>query len=233
MLYDPTVDFVRGRNADGSFPTGAFDPTVWLDDYAEADAWQSLFEAGIHDPDGVAAILGSTDAAIGKLTAFFEMAKTDWDASDPESSGNFPRRFYWAGNETDLNAAFLFAQLGRPDLTQKWVRWAIDTFFSDQPSGVPGNDDGGTMGAWYVFATLGLYPIAGSDRYVVAAPRFPQARVTVGGHELLVTAEGLSDSALYVKSVDLDGTPLTTPYLTQAQLDTASTLHFVMTSTSP
>jgi predicted alpha-1,2-mannosidase len=231
-LYDPAVGFVRARNADGSFPTGSFDSTIWLDDYAEADAWQSLFEAGIHDPDGIAEILGGTDAAVAKLSEFFDKAKTDWESSD-ESSNNFPRRYYWAGNETDLNAAFLFAQLGRPDLTQKWLRWATDTFFSDQPNGVPGNDDGGTMGAWYVFATLGLYPVAGSDRYVIGAPRFSRARVSFGGHELTIVADGVSDSALYVRSIDLDGVPVDMPYLTQAQLNSASTLHFVMTSKAP
>ncbi|HUS29837.1 MAG TPA: GH92 family glycosyl hydrolase [Kofleriaceae bacterium] len=231
-LYDPAVGFVRARNADGSFPAGAFDATTWIDDYAEADAWQSLFEAGVHDPDGIAEILGGTDAAVAKLTEFFEKAKTDWENSD-ESANNFPRRYYWAGNETDLNAAYLFAQLGRPDLTQKWSRWAIDTFFTDQPSGVPGNDDGGTMGAWYVFATLGLYPVAGGDRYVIAAPRFPKARIAIGGHELTIVADGVSESAMYVSSVDLDGVPVDMPYLTQAQLNSASTLHFVMTSKAP
>ncbi|HTL34193.1 MAG TPA: GH92 family glycosyl hydrolase [Kofleriaceae bacterium] len=231
-LYDPAVGFIRARNADGSFPTGSFDPNIWLDDYAEADAWQSLFEAGIHDPEGVAEILGGNEAAIAKLTEFFEKAKTERD-NGGDAAGSTPPRYYWGGNETDLNAAFLFAQLGRPDLTQKWLRWATDTYFSDQPDGVPGNDDGGTMGAWYVFATLGLYPVAGSDRYVVGAPRFKQARVSWGGHELTIAADGISDSAMFVKSVDLDGVPMQMPYLTQAQLNSASTLHFVMTSKAP
>jgi predicted alpha-1,2-mannosidase len=232
-LYDPAVGFVRARNADGSFPTGAFDPTIWLDDYAEADAWQQLFEAGVHDPEGIAEILGGPDAAVAKLSEFFEKSKTDWENSD-ESAANFPRDYYWAGNEVDINAPFLFAQLGRPDLTQKWSRWAVDTFYSDQPSGVPGNDDGGTMGAWYVFATLGLYPVAGGDRYIVGAPRFAKARITMpNGRELTITADGVSESALYVASVDLDGVPVEMPYLTQAQLNNASSLHFVMTSKVP
>lgn len=233
-LYDPAVGFIRARNADGSFPTGAFDPTVWIDDYAEADAWQQTVEAGIHDPDGFATILGGNDAAVAKLTELFDKAKAEWDNLDPESAGNFPLRYYWAGNEPDINAPFLFAELGRPDLTQKWLRWAEDTFFSDQPNGVPGNDDGGAMGGWYVFATLGLYPIAGGDRYVVGAPRFSNARITLpSGHELNIVADGVSDSAMYVKSVDLDGVPVAMPYLTQTQLNSASRLHFVMSNKAP
>jgi putative alpha-1,2-mannosidase len=93
---------------------------------------------------------------------------------------------------------------------------------------VAGNDDGGALGSYYVLASMGLYPIAGSDRWVVAAPRFPKVRVVVGGHELAIVAEGLSDTAMYVRSVDLDGVPVGAT-LTQAQLAQGSLLHFVMT----
>ena len=121
----------------------------------------------------------------------------------------------------------MFAQLGRPDLTYKWQRWVIDTMYSDQPNGVAGNDDGGTLGAWYVLSTLGLYPIAGSDRWIVAAPLFPKARVLLGGHELVIETEG---SGVYVDAVLLDDVPLATLELTQAQLQTGSRLLFKMKS---
>ncbi|HEY5927880.1 MAG TPA: GH92 family glycosyl hydrolase [Kofleriaceae bacterium] len=225
MLYDPAVGFLRGRNPDGSFPTTSFDELMWLDEYAEANAWQSLFEPGIHDPEGIAEILGGREAAIEKLTTFFVKAEDEWHNAD-ESAANFPRKYYWHGNEPDINAPFLFLQLGRPDLTYKWSRWVIDTIYNDQPNGVAGNDDGGTLGAWYVLATLGLYPIAGSDRWIVSAPLFPKARVLVGGHELVIESSG---SGIYVDRVTLDGVPLTTLELTQGQLSSASVLHFEMT----
>jgi predicted alpha-1,2-mannosidase len=227
--YDPSVGFLRGRNTDGSFPTESFDPLIWLDEYAEANAWQSLFEPGIHDPDGIAEVLGGRDAAITKLSAFFAKAKTEWELSD-ESAANFPRKYYWHGNEPDLNAPFLFLQLGRPDLTHEWARWVTLTMYSDQPNGVAGNDDGGTLGAWYVLTTLGFYPIAGGDRWLVAAPLFPQARVRVGGRELVIEAEGAGEKRPYVKSVEVDGVPLQVLELTHAQLNAASHIRFVMSS---
>ena len=222
-LYDPSVGFLRAKNSDGSFPPGAFDPTTFSGDYAEANAWQTLWAIGAPDPDGLATVLGGPDAAVAKLTEFFTDAKTDWDTADP-SAANFPRNWYWAGNEPDIDAPFVFAQWGRPDLTQQWVRWAIDTMYSDQPDGVPGNDDGGAMGSWYVLATLGLYPIPGSDQWIIGAPRFPQARITVGGHQLVIDADG---DGPYVRSVELDGVAVTTSQLSHAQLTAASTLHFV------
>lgn len=221
-LYDPAVGFLRGKNADGTFPTTPFDPLELGPDYAEANAWHSLWMAGIHDPDGLAEILGGRDAAIAKLTEFFEEAKRDFETAD-ESAANFPRPYYWHGNEPDLNAAFLFTQLGDPALTQRWVRWIQDAYYRDTPDGVAGNDDGGTLGAWYVLSALGVYPIAGSDRWIVAAPRFPQARVVVGGHELVIVRDGSGP----VTAIELDGVPIDTAEITHAQLAGASMLRFV------
>jgi predicted alpha-1,2-mannosidase len=226
-LYDPEVGFVRARHADGSFPDDDFDPLDQLDDYAEANAWQSLWMTGAHDVDGLVELLGGGDAAIAKLETFFDETRRDWERGDP-ASPNFPRPYYWHGNEPDLNAVYLFAQAGRPDLTQRWVRWLLDTHYTDTPAGLAGNDDGGTLGAWYVFSALGLYPIPGSDRYVLGAPRFDRARIRVGGRELVIEAEGLSAENLYVQEVRLDGAVVDGVELTHAELVGASELRFVM-----
>ena len=179
---------------------------------------------GIDDPDGVAQIFGGAGPALDKLSMFFDNAKTDWDTADP-SAANFPRPYYWHGNEPDLNAAALFAQLGRPDLAQQWTRWIEDTMYSDQVEGVAGNDDGGTLGSWFVLNALGLYPIAGTDGWIVVAPRFGKATITVNGHSLQILSEG---TGMYVQSVDLDGAAVSR--LSQAQLETGGRLHFVMGS---
>lgn len=223
-LYDPSVGFLREKDAAGVFSTKPFDPLPWAEGYAEANAWQSLFMPGIHDPDGLAELLGGRTAAVDKLEEMFDLTKEDWDTSD-ESAANFPRKYYWAGNETVINAPFLFAQLGRPDLTQRWVRWILENIYNDTPAGVPGNDDGGTMGAWYVLSTLGLYPISGTDQWIVGAPLFPRARIVVGDHEMTIDADG---SGPYVQAVQLDGVPLDVAQLTHAQLAGARQLRFVM-----
>ncbi|HUQ02255.1 MAG TPA: GH92 family glycosyl hydrolase [Kofleriaceae bacterium] len=226
-LYDPSVGFLRARAEDGTFP-GEFDALDLSDDYAEANAWHSLWMAGAHDVLGLAELLGGDAALVAKLETFFTEARRDWETGDP-SAANFPRPYYWHGNEPDLNAAFLFAQAGRPDRTQEWARWIIDNIYSDTPEGVPGNDDGGTMGAWYVFATLGLYPVPGSNRYIVSAPIFEQARIVVDGHELVIAAPGVSPRRRFVAGVTIDGTALTVPELTHDTLRTASRIEFAMT----
>jgi predicted alpha-1,2-mannosidase len=223
-LYDPAVGFLRGKNPDGSFPTSAFDPLEMTDDYAEANAWHSLWMTGAHDPDGLVELLGSKDAALAKLGMFFDLAKEDWETAD-EAAANFPRPYYWHGNEPDINAAYIVAQLGDTDRANEWVRWIEDTHYSDQPDGVAGNDDGGTLGAWYVLSTLGVYPIPGSDRWILGAPRFPNARVIVDGRELQIISDG---SGTRVDHVELDGVRVEGIEITHAQLVAAKQLKFVM-----
>ncbi|MGN6109398.1 MAG: GH92 family glycosyl hydrolase [Kofleriaceae bacterium] len=226
-LYDPAVGFLRGRNADGTFPAGPFDPLELGEDYAEANAWHSLWMTGAYDAEGLAELHGGAAGAVAKLEQFFERAKEDWDRGD-EAASNFPRPYYWHGNEPDINAAYVFAQLGRPELTHRWVRWIEDTLYSDQPEGVAGNDDGGTLGSWYVLSTLGIYPVPGSDRWILGAPRFPQARVRVEGRELLIVAEGWGKDRGSVERVEIDGVPVEGAEITHVQLAGASKLVFVM-----
>ncbi len=228
-LWDPASGFLRARKADGALAnTAAIDPASWQGEYAEADAWQSLF-AVPHDVEGLAAVLGGKQAAVDKLTTFFTQAESEWKKTVTSPALRaLPRPYFWAGNEPDLHAPWLFAQLGRPDLTQQWSRWAGDTFFSSASDGTPGNDDGGALGAFYVFTALGIYPLPGSDVWILGAPRFPRVQVALAKGVFTVDAPAASAQNLYVQSAAINGKPLTTPFLKQADLTAGGTLSFVM-----
>src|SRR6185437_3081981 len=123
-LFDPDGGFLRARRADGSIAPEDFDPTAWVD-YVEADAYQSLWGAP-EDAAGTAQFLGGNAAAVAALQDFFPQAKTENDQivahlqADPTDvlTATMPRNHFWAGNEPDIHTPYLFALLGRPDLTQ-------------------------------------------------------------------------------------------------------------------
>jgi putative alpha-1,2-mannosidase len=117
---------------------------------------------------------------------------------------------------------------GRPDLTQKWSRWAAATKFGDGPDGLPGNDDGGTMSAWLLFTMLGFYPLNGTDVYIVGSPWFDEATLHLPGGDLVVTAHNLSAQNLYVQSVKLNGETLDGPQFGHDQIVNGGTLEFEM-----
>lgn len=228
-LFDPETGFLWAKNEDGTFATYHVDPTLFADEFVEGNAWQGLWMVA-RDADGLAALFGGRAAAVAKLEELFAKTKEDWDLFDPEdtlkSAG--PRPYFWAGNEPDINAPYLFAQLGRPDLTQQWVSWVRDNVFGPGAEGLPGNDDGGTLSTWWAFSALGFYPIAGSDRYIVGTPLFTHAELAVPGGTFTIDAPGASSESVYVQSAKLNGAPLDVAELTHADLAAGGKLEFVM-----
>jgi predicted alpha-1,2-mannosidase len=217
-LWNPDTGFFQGRHSDGSF--AELDPEVWEDYFVEGDAWHYLFFVP-HDPDGLAEVFGGADALIERLDFFFE-------SSVPEQGLLFPGVYYWHGNEPDLHTAWLYAELGRPDQAQRWSRWILDNKYHTGPSGLDGNDDCGTLSAWYVFTALGFYPVPARDYYLLGSPVFERATLRLPGGELVVRAEGASPEAIYVQSVTWDGEPLTQPRVAHAELASGGELVFVM-----
>lgn len=179
-LYDPSTGFLRGKSADGTF-VADFDEAAFSEEYTEGNARQWLAYVP-HDLPGLAARMGGDEALVSKLEAIFEGAK-----ASPKTF--LADAYYWHGNEPDLHAAYAFSELGRPDLTQTWVNWILDSRYSDTPAGLDGNDDGGTLSAWYVFSALGLYPKVGTTTYYLTAPRFPRSTLRVGDKTVVIRTE--------------------------------------------
>ena len=228
-LFDPATGFLRGRWADGTFSDPRFDPTFFGPDFAEANAWQSLWMPAF-DADGLASLMGGRAAMVAKLEELFTLAAQDAIDNPPGdiTTSSSPRPYYWHANEPDLDAVYLFAQVGRPDLTARWLRWIQATHYAAAPDGLAGNDDGGTLSAWTVWSALGLYPLPGSDRYVIGAPLFPRADVAVEGGTFTIEAPAVSAENLYVQAVTLDGAPVAGPELRHGELRAGRTLRFEM-----
>lgn len=106
-------------------------------------------------------------------------------------------------NETVEHVPYLFSYAGRADLTQYWVRKIMDERYSDQPGGLPGNDDLGAMSSWYVFSALGFYPVCPGDPvYTLGTPVFRRAVLHLANGR---TLEILGGEGKYVSAVRVNG----------------------------
>ncbi len=181
-LFDAETGFVRPKMSDGTF-LDPFDPEVNYDAFVEGNAWQYTFMTPL-DLDGLVEVFGSEEALLTTLRRFFEQTSYE---DDPVA---IPSLYYWHGNEPDIHSAFLFSLLGRRDEAVHWSRWVEDVHYDVGPEGLPGNEDGGTMGAWYVFSAAGLYPLAGTLDYVLTEPRFDAVRLRAGDGWLLTAKVG-------------------------------------------
>ena len=192
--------------------------------YVEGSALQWRWSVP-HDPEGLISLFSSRGEFIKQLEEFFSR-------SIPRV-GALPNAYYWHGNQPDLFAAFLFNSAGRPDLTQKWVRWILQHKYGPEEDGLDGNDDGGTLSAWYVFGSLGLYPVAGTDRYELASPLWSRAELAVGSKPLVIIADNAAPDHIYVRRVLLNGQPITGTQLRHSQLVSGGELHFEMSGEAP
>lgn len=233
-VFNPETKYFQARNSDGSFVwnfspymTSFYDAIMikkFADCYCEGSARQWRWSA-LHDIDGMIELFGSAEYFVNELEDFMEDASLTRAALDPGDG-------YWVGNQHDIHTPYLFSNAGRADLTQKWVRWTLKNRFSTDINGLDGNDDGGTLSSWYVFSSLGFYPLAGTDKYWIGSPNIDSAEIALSnGNTLKITANNQSDKNVYVSSVTLNGEKLDGCYITHSQLMNGGELVFTMSNT--
>ncbi len=233
-IFNPDTKYFQGKNADGSWKEpllpnfiSYYDeiiPKKVSDAYCEGGARHWRWSAP-QDTAGMIALFGSKDYFVSELNKFMADASKNRAAVLPGSG-------FWIGNEHDLHTPYLFDDAGRPDLTQKWARWALAERFSTDVDGLDGNDDGGALSSWYVLSAIGIYPVAGTDRYWIGSPNVDRADVNLGnGKTLTVIAENQSAENIYVQKVTLNNVKLTSSSLIHSQIAGGGTLTFTMGKT--
>jgi hypothetical protein len=128
-----------------------------------------------------------------------------------------------------VHAPYLYDSIGEPYKTQKIMR-GYQALFRPTPDGMPGNDDLGSMSAWYVWSALGFYPVTGgAPIYSVGSPVFDEATISpVGGEPVTVEAPGASLVGKYIQSATLGTATLERPWFTHDELFEAGNVSFQM-----
>ncbi|MCR4615700.1 MAG: GH92 family glycosyl hydrolase [Clostridiales bacterium] len=229
-VWDSDSKYFMPRNADGTFHSVTTRMTSFFDDIFGTDHFRAFCEGGAdhwrwsvqQDTPGLISLFGSEEEFVKELEKFMESASRKMAAADPGTG-------YWIGNQHDIHTPYLFIDAGRSDLTQKWVRWTLENRFSADINGLDGNDDGGTLSSWYVFSSLGFYPIAGTDEYYIGSPVVDGASLELeNGSQLKITVRNNSAKNIYVRSVTLNGASLTGNTVSHEALISGGELVFEM-----
>ncbi|MBW4716516.1 GH92 family glycosyl hydrolase [Saccharothrix sp. SC076] len=237
-LWDGTVTdrgfrgFPRPKTADGRWLT-PFTPQG-RPGFHEGTAWQYQWLAQ-HDIPGLLELLGGRERAAARLDDFFaypdlvadpaRAVREKWVVGPYDYYNQFR---YNPNNEPDLHAPWMYTLIGQPWKTSAVTR-AAQTLFVNAPNGVTGNDDLGTMSAWYVFSALGLYPaVPGTGQFLLHAPRFERA-VLHTGKPVVITANA-TPGLQYVSSVRVDHVPRNRVWVDHAVLAGGAEIAFTLTA---
>ena len=209
-MFDPAVDFMRGKNADGSW-LEPFEEFYWGGPYVEGGPWQTSWGVP-HDVPGLVTLFGGREKFVAKLEKMLttppHFTTGDYGFEIHEMSEMSCAKFgqYAHSNQPVHHALYLFAEAGAPDRTDYWVHKILTEYYNETPGGFPGDEDNGEMSAWFVLSSLGIFPLCpGKPEYTLTRPLFSRATVELGsGTTLTVTNDASSVSdAFYFDGVEL------------------------------
>ncbi|WP_407077744.1 GH92 family glycosyl hydrolase [Streptomyces phytohabitans] len=242
QLFDEDVDFFQGRKPGGDWrlPKDEFDPRVWGHDYTETNGWNFAFTAP-QDTRGLANLYGGREGLADKLDAYFSTPETAEEKFAGSYGGvihemtearDVRMGMYGHSNQPSHHIPYLYDAAGQPHKTQEKVREALSRLYlgSELGQGYAGDEDNGEMSAWYVFSSLGFYPLVmGEPEYAVGSPLFTKATVHLeNGEDLVVEAPDNSAENVYVQGLKVNGEDWSSTALPHDVLAKGGKLEFEM-----
>ena len=231
-VYDPKIGFMRPKLSNGKFRKD-FDP---MDTHGQGFIEGNAWNYGLYVPqniNGMINMMGGKKRFSQHLDSLFTMnidekyiAKHE-DITRDGIIGN-----YVHGNEPGHHIPYLYNWTGHPKKTQERVRMIMDTMYGPTVEGLCGNDDAGQMSAWYIFSSLGFYPVTpGSLNYALGSPLIKEAVIHLeNGKDLSIIANNQSKENIYVKSVSVNGIAIKENLISHTDIENGGTLIFEMTN---
>jgi predicted alpha-1,2-mannosidase len=231
-VFDPGTGFLRGKHADGSW-LEPFDEFAWGSPYVEGSAWQHRWDVP-HDIPGLIAAMGGNPHAIAALERMLAQAPIfqvgvygrEIHEMSEMAAVNFGQ--YAQSNQPVHHLLYIFALAGRSDRTQYWVRRVMAELYS--PEKFPGDEDTGSMAAWYLLGALGFYSVCpGKAEYVLGSPLFERAILRMpGGKSTVIETRGQKSSAVYVTRLLIDGKSHALPVISHDRIVNGAHLTFYL-----
>lgn len=224
--FNPASSFMQPRDSKGNFMDN-YDPEEYIEDICESNGWQYYWYVP-HDIDGLISLTGGVERFGERLDSMFTYEPTDRTKLPIFSTGMIGQ--YAHGNEPGHHIIYLFNRINQPWKTQKYAAEVMRSLYTNEPSGLCGNEDCGQMSSWYVFSALGFYPVDPiSGRYEIGSPLFPEAKLHLGnGKTFTIIAHNAGEENPYIQSVHVNGKPYDKSYITHQMIVQGDTVSFEM-----
>ncbi len=227
--FDTKNKFMRGKMADGSWRT-PFNPVLSqhrADDYCEGNAWQYTWLVP-QDINGLIDLFGGVDNFVHKLDQLFITEEKLSEGASADISGLIG--MYAHGNEPGHHIPYMYAYAGEQWKVAERINFILNEMYSDQPDGLCGNEDCGQMSAWYVFSSLGFYPVNPANGvYVFGSPLFDSATLNLPKNKKFqVKTINRNKTNIYIQSVKLNGKPYNKSYITHNEIINGGVLEITL-----
>ncbi len=235
-LFDPSTNFMRGKNADGQFQS-PFNPYKWGDAFTEGNSWHYTWSV-FQDIQGLIDLMGGKNKFIDKLDSVFTTPPL-YDESYYGFVIHEIREMqianmgqYAHGNQPIQHMIYLYNYAGQAWKTQYWAREVLNRLYKPTPDGYCGDEDNGQTSAWYIFSSLGFYPVTpGTDEYVIGSPLFKRATINLqNGKKIVLNATKNSDKNKYINQIMINGKIYTKSFLSHQELVKGVNINFSMSS---
>lgn len=231
-IFDPTIGFMRSKNREGQFRED-FSSIRWGKDYAEGSAWQSSF-AVYQDFQGLIDLYGGPANFTKKMvelcnqTPQFDVAGYNFEIHEMSEMAAIDFGQVAISNQPSFHLPYLLAYAGKPEMAQPMIKHLMTQCFDSSINGYPGDEDNGSMSGWYIFSSLGFYPVTpGSNEFVIGMPLVKQATLHLSnGNTLSIQASPNQVQQVFIDAIYYNHTLHENTYFTYQQLMNGGTIDY-------
>ncbi len=228
-LFDPSIGFFRAKDSRSQW-IEPFNPLAYGGNggypFTEGNAWQYLWYVP-HDVSGFISLMGGKEKFLQKLDTFFTLKAKPEDVNG-NASGFIGQ--YAHGNEPSHHIIYLYDYAGQPWKAQQYSAQVMKELYNDGHSGYSGNEDCGQMSAWYIFSSMGFYPVNPANGvYCLGSPQLAKAVIHLkNGKSFTVITHNAATSNIYIKKMLINGKANNNCFITHSDIISGATVEFFM-----
>ncbi|MGN1220943.1 MAG: GH92 family glycosyl hydrolase, partial [Candidatus Cryptobacteroides sp.] len=227
-LWNPEKRFLWPRYADGTWRE--MNLNDWEDlkvNYVSGNIW-GYSSYTPHDMDYMIELLGGPESYVKWLDGIFNDNSVIGGEQHVDISGFIGK--YGHGDEPSHQMPYLYAIAGAPEKTQEIVHRICNEMYDDTPEGLVNNDDLGQMSSWYIFSSLGFYPVdPASCTYVLGRPLFRKATINLeNGKCFTIKTENFQPGSYLVDKAYINGSEIKDWKISHKDIMAGGELVFVM-----
>jgi len=237
ILFNKETGFFHPKDKEGNFIqpfdyifSGGIGGRAY---YAENNAWTYIWNVH-HNIEDLVNLLNGSDNFANKLDQLFvediKLPKWKYYSVMPDATGNVGQ--FVMGNEPSFHIPYLYNYVNEPWKTQKRIRMLMKSWFRNDLMGIPGDEDGGGLSSFYVFSSMGFYPVSpGIPIYTIGSPLFEKVSIELeNGKIFTIKAKNTSHKNKYIQSAKLNGKNYNKTYFNHSDLINGGVLELIMSN---